>query len=289
MTDFQAVILGIVQGVTEFLPISSNAHLKIVPVFLGWQDPGAAFVAVCQWGTLLATLIYFRNDILQILLAKRSASPDADERQIGIHLLIPIIVGTIPVVVFGLLLRKQIEREFRSLYIMAGCMIFFALLLWLAEAQHRARKSLSEVSVADGLFVGVGQAFALIPGASRSGTTITAALFTGLERAAAARFSFLLSLPAIFAAGLFELWTKRHDIATSGMTRPLVIATVVSFVVGWASIDWLMKFLKHHPTHVFIAYRLLVGLALLALLLSGRIQDTTGPNIVSVLAPVTSQ
>ena len=273
MTDFQAIVLGIVQGVTEFLPISSNAHLKIVPVLLGWQDPGAPFVAVCQWGTLLATLIYFRKDIINILAGKGggpegdgSAAPDR-------RLIIPIIVGTIPVVILGLLLKHRIENEFRSLYLIAGSMIFFALLLALAEARKSSRKKIDDVTATDGLLVGLGQVCALIPGASRSGTTITAALLAGFDRAAAARFSFLLSLPAIFGAGLLELMNKGHAIASMHMARPLVIATVVSFFVGWASIGWLMRYLKNNPTYGFIVYRLIVGFALLGLLASGRIKE----------------
>lgn len=288
MTDFQAVVLGIVQGVTEFLPISSNAHLKIVPVMLGWQDPGAAFVAVCQWGTLLATLIYFRNDILKVLTGRKPGVEEGEDDRVGPRLLIPIIVGTIPVVVFGLLFKHKIEHELRSLYVIAASMIGFALLLGLAEIMHKPRKSLDEIGPGDGLLVGLGQACALIPGASRSGTTITAALFTGLDRASAARFSFLLSLPAIFAAGLKELLDERKNIAASHMTKPLVIATVVAFFVGWASIHWLMTFLKKNPTYIFIAYRLLMGFALLALLMSGRISDSVEQHVVPMTPPTST-
>lgn len=275
MTDLQAIVLGIVQGVTEFLPISSNAHLKIVPVLLGWQDPGAAFVAVCQWGTLLATLIYFRKDISSILTGKDSSTLGDPHEHPGRRLIGPIVVGTIPVVILGLLLKHKIEHEFRSLYVIAGSMIFFAILLAVAEWRKTSRKTIEDVAVADGLLVGLGQACALIPGASRSGTTITAALIAGFDRAAAARFSFLLSLPAIFGAGLKELVDERHAIAAMHMTRALVIATIVAFFVGWASIDWLMKYLKNHPTYGFIVYRIIVGLALLGLLASGRITDST--------------
>jgi undecaprenyl-diphosphatase len=274
VTDFQAIVLGIVQGVTEFLPISSNAHLKIVPVLLGWPDPGAPFVAVCQWGTLLATLIYFRKDIINILAGKGGGQEGDGSGTPDRRLIVPIIVGTIPVVVLGLLLKHKIEHEFRSLYVIAGSMIFFALLLALAEARKSSRKKIDDVTVADGFLVGLGQACALIPGASRSGTTITAALFAGFDRAAAARFSFLLSLPAIFGAGLKELKDERHAIAAMHMTRPLIVATIVAFFVGWVSIDWLMKYLKNNPTYGFIVYRLIVGLALLGLLASGKISDT---------------
>ena len=278
MTDFQAIVLGVVQGITEFLPISSNGHLAFVPRLLGWQDPGAPFVAVCQWGTLLATVIYFRRDILGILSrpapehytepGKSEPHPDQPDRR----LLLPIAIGTLPIVVLGVLFKKQIEHDLRSLYVVAAGMIYFALLLWLAESRKTAHRHIGDVTLQDGLLVGLGQACALIPGASRSGTTITAALFAGFERSAAARFSFLLSLPAIFAAGVKELYDERHQIAAMGQTRPLIVCTVVAFIVGLASIDWLMKFLKRHPTYGFIAYRIAVGAILLALLASGSLR-----------------
>jgi undecaprenyl-diphosphatase len=162
------------------------------------------------------------------------------------------------VIVFGVLLKHKIEHQFRSLWVVIFSMIFFALLLWAAEKMTRARRSMESVTLKDGLLVGLAQACALIPGASRSGTTLTGAMATGLERSTAARFSFLLGLPAVFLAGAKELWDVRHNLAAAGGARPLVIATVISFVVGWAAIDWLIKFLRKHPTYVFIAYRLVV-------------------------------
>lgn len=273
MTDFQALILGFVQGFTEWLPISSTAHLRLVPALAGWPDPGAAFTAVSQLGTLLAALVYFRTDLIGIVSRKPAGGPapgDTADRR----LLLPILVGTLPIVVTGALLRHAIEHQFRSLYVVTGAMMGFAVLLWVAERARTPRRSIDTVTVADGLVVGFGQALALIPGASRSGTTITAALFAGLERAAAARFSFLLSLPAVFLAGAYELYKARHAIADSHMGRPLLLATVVAFLVGWATIHWLLHFLRRHPTYVFIVYRLLLGLAILGLLLSGRITAT---------------
>ncbi len=286
MTDFQAVVLGFVQGATEWLPISSTAHLRIVPALLGWGDPGAMFTAVIQWGTFFAALVYFRKDILQILFRGRLTGRDDDRPEAGRHLLLPVVVGTIPVVIAGVLLKKHIEGPWRSFYVIGASFIAFGLLLGLAEKRHVAKRQLGSVTLADGLAVGIGQAFALIPGASRSGTTITAALFQGLERATAARFSFLLSLPAVFAAGAKELYDaikedKKAEAAhlAAGQAvaasqhlvqaRPLIIATIVAFVVGLASIDWLMRFLKEHPTYVFIVYRLVVGTAILALAAAG--------------------
>jgi len=265
MTDLQAAILGFLQGATEWLPISSTAHLRVVPALCGWNDPGAAFTAVSQLGTLLAALVYFRRDILAILLGTRSEGADR-------RLLLPIGIGSIPIVLCGLLFEKSIDREWRSLYIVSGAMIGFALLLAVAEGRRSARRGIETVTVTDGLAVGIGQAFALIPGASRSGTTITASLFIGLERATAARFSFLLSLPAIFLSGVYKLVKERHEIVAGQMARPTILATAIAFLVGWASIAWLMKFLRTHPTYVFIVYRIAVGATILALLASGRLQ-----------------
>jgi undecaprenyl-diphosphatase len=279
MNDFQAAILGFIQGATEFIPVSSTAHLRIIPALLGWEDPGAAFTAVIQWGTLLAALIYFRKDILNILMGNKGQKTDDPSTHADQRLLMPIIVGTIPVVILGLLLKHKIENEFRSLTVIAVSMIGFAILLGIAEQRQKAKRQLEDVTVKDGLIVGIAQAFSLIPGASRSGTTITGALFIGLERSTAARFSFLLGLPAIFGAGAKELYDAikhKHDAvspyAASAMhTRPLLIAIVVAFIVGWFSIDWLLKFLRKNPTYVFIVYRIIAGLAILGLASSGKI------------------
>lgn len=268
MTDFQAAVLGFIQGFTEWLPISSTAHLRVVPELCGWKDPGSAFTAVSQLGTLLAALVYFRKDIYDIF-ASLLRKPVAGEERADRRLLLPIVVGTIPVIVCGIAFKHAIRGPLRSLWVVAGAMIFFALLLAAAEAFRKRQRGIHTVTWLDGLAVGIGQAFSLIPGASRSGTTITAALFMGLERATAARFSFLLSLPAIFAAGVFELLEARHEILAGGLARPTLIATVIAFFVGWASIDWLMKFLRRHPTYLFILYRLVFGGIILSLLASG--------------------
>jgi undecaprenyl-diphosphatase len=188
------------------------------------------------------------------------------------RLLLPILIGTAPIVLCGVAFKRAIEHPLRSLYVVAGSMILFAILLGWAEARRSHRRGIETVTVADGVAVGIGQALALIPGASRSGTTITAALFVGLERSTAARFSFLLSLPAVFLAGAFQLLEARQAIFSSGMARPLILATLVAFVVGWASIDWLLKFLRTRPTHVFILYRLVVGAIILLLLATGHLQ-----------------
>jgi len=270
MTDWQAALLGVVQGVTEFLPISSTAHLRIVPALAGWGDPGAAFTAVSQWGTFLAAVAYFRRDLAAILFG--ASTTVAGEGQAGRRLLLPIVLGTLPIVAGGVLFKRQIESDLRSLYVVGSSMILFGLLLLWAEMRRRGERGIESVTLADGLAVGIGQALALIPGASRSGTTITAALAVGLERATAARFSFLLSLPAVFLAGAKELFDEWHAISAAGMGRPLVVATVAAFLAGLASIDWLIRYLRRRPTHAFVAYRIVVGAAILALALAGRIR-----------------
>lgn len=265
MTLWQSILLGIIQGLTEFLPISSTAHLRIVPALLGWDDPGAAFTAVIQLGTLLAVLAYFRHDIVSITLGLFR----------GEKMGWMIAVGTIPIVAFGLLFKHQIETSLRSLYVIAAAMIGLALVLALAEWVTRRRQTLrgmEQVGWRDAIVVGLAQAVALIPGSSRSGCTITGGLFMGFDRATAARFSFLLSLPSVFAAGVFELVKEREALLSSqdGIVN-LIVATVVSGIVGYASIAFLLGYLKKHTTWLFIIYRLALGLALLALLSAGKL------------------
>lgn len=275
MDIIQAIILGIVQGLTEFLPISSTAHLRIIPALLGWGDPGAAFTAVIQFGTLIAVLLYFSKDIAAITgsvvkgMIIRKPLHDRNS-QIGWM----IAAGTVPIVFFGLLLKEQIETSFRSLYIISGSLILLAIILMLAEWSMKKRiasgapvKSMDEISWKDAILIGCAQAVALIPGSSRSGTTITGGLFLGLSRETAARFSFLLSLPSIFAAGVLEL-VKEWDLLFSSDIGAvnLMTATIVSGIVGYASIAFLLNYLKSHTTYLFIIYRIFVGIALLLLL-----------------------
>lgn len=267
MTDLQAVVLGALQGATEWLPISSTAHLRVAPALLGWPDPGAAFTAISQIGTLFAALVYFRKDLAAMLFSAGEGRAERPGRQ---HL-VPILAGTAPIVVCGVLFQKWIKNDWRSLHVVSWSLIVFAVLLALAERRAVARRGMDSVTVRDGLVVGIGQMFALIPGASRSGTTITAALFAGFERATAARFSFLLSLPAVALAGIKEFLDERHAILSGGQLRPVLLATVVAFLVGWASIHWLLTFLKRHPAHIFVAYRIALGVALLILLGVGRL------------------
>jgi undecaprenyl-diphosphatase len=281
MTLWQAIVLGVVQGLTEFLPISSTAHLRIVPALLGWDDPGAAFTAVIQLGTLVAVLLYFSSDIVAmtkgILGGLRDGKPvGTPEAKMGWM----VIVGTIPVVIFGLLFKKHIETTLRSLYVIAGAMLALAVVLMLAEwfvrwrqRQGHALREMKVLGWVDAIVVGCAQCVALIPGSSRSGCTITGGLFLGMTRETAARFSFLLSLPAVLAAGIFELIKARHELlATPEHVHDLFAATLVSFIVGYASIAFLLGYLKKHTTWVFIIYRLALGGALLALLANGKLR-----------------
>lgn len=271
MTDIQAIVIGIVQGATEWLPVSSTAHLRVVPTLLGWPDPGAAFTAICQWGTVLAAILYFRREILGILTNGKLGGSFAGSEKTDRRLLVPIVVGSIPIGVAGLLGDKLIEGPLRSLWVVAGALILFAGILAIAERRRGPKRSIEEITVADGLKMGLWQSLALIPGASRSGTSITGGLFGGLERSAAARFSFLLSLPAVTAAGLYELKKYAPLIRGEHLGRPLVLATAAAFAVGWASIHWLIGFLRTRPTHLFVVYRVVLGLALFGLLAAHRV------------------
>jgi undecaprenyl-diphosphatase len=278
MTLVQAILLGIIQGLTEFLPISSTAHLRIVPALLGWGDPGAAFSAVIQWGTLAAALIYFRADLVRLSLATVQGLVNGRPWQTADAKMGWMIgLGTVPIVVCGVLFKEPIETTLRSLYIMSAALIVLALFLVAAEALVRRRQRRSEklkeqhhLGWWDALLVGLAQAVALIPGSSRSGVTITAGLFLGMTRHTAARFSFLLSLPSVFAAGVYELYKERHELLSSQADAlNLVTAALVSGVVGYAAIAWLLAYLKTRTTYVFITYRLVLGGLLLALLLLG--------------------
>lgn len=274
MSLVEAIVLGLVQGLTEFIPISSTAHLRIVPALLGWPDPGAAASAVIQLGTMLAVIIYFFRDIVRMTvgffrgLVRRRPFADPDSR-----LAWYVIVGTIPVSVFGLLFKDFIETGARNLWLIAFSLIAVALLLIVAEwyARRVILRPIEAVNLTDGIAVGFGQALALIPGMSRSGSTIMVGLFRRLSHAAAARFSFLLSVPAVLLSGLFEWYAEREHLAALGFV-PILVAVLVSFVSGWASIWFLLRYLKTHTTSIFIYYRIAVGTIMLGLLAWGVLQ-----------------
>lgn len=272
MSLLQAIVLGVIQGLTEFLPISSTAHLRIVPALLGWPDPGAAFSAVIQLGTLGAVLIYFARDIgvlssaaLEGLVRRR---PLEDHRA---RLAWFIVLGTVPIGLCGVAFKRLIENEFRSLYVIAGSLVLLALALWAAERMGTFRKGMDAVDWRESQVVGLAQALALVPGSSRSGVTITAGLFVGLARDAAARFSFLLGIPAILAAGLFEFRALLKHGLGGGSFLTLGVATAVSAVSGYLAIAFLLRYLRTHTTYVFIGYRLALGALLLLLLASGHL------------------
>jgi undecaprenyl-diphosphatase len=263
---WHALVLGVVQGLTEFLPISSTAHLKVVPVLLGWGDPGVAVTAVIQLGSIAAVLAYFRQDLAEVIRGMSRACRHGQWSDPQARLGVAILLGTLPIVFAGLLLKKFVpdydNSPLRSLTSIAIVSIVMALLLALAELLGRRRRTLAEVLPRDGVLVGVAQALALVPGVSRSGSTLTASLFDGWKRPAAARFSFLLGIPAITLAGLVELKEALHAPANGGPVAMLV-GILSAAVVSWLAIAWLLRFLQNHGTWIFVAYRLLFGLTIL--------------------------
>ncbi|MFC8272872.1 undecaprenyl-diphosphate phosphatase [Streptomyces sp. NPDC057271] len=285
MSWFESFILGLVQGLTEFLPISSSAHLRLTAAFAGWEDPGAAFTAITQVGTEAAVLIYFRKDIARIVsawfrsLRDKSMRGDHDA-QLGWL----VIVGSIPIGVLGVTLKDHIEGPFRDLRLIATTLIVMGIVLGVADrlaardeagGRHRAareRKTLKDLGVRDGLIYGFCQAMALIPGVSRSGATISGGLLMGYTREAAARYSFLLAIPAVLASGLFEL----KDATEGGHVSwgPTIFATIIAFVVGYAVIAWFMKFITTKSFMPFVIYRIALGI--LIFILVGT--DTLSPH-----------
>jgi undecaprenyl-diphosphatase len=282
VTFLQAIVLGIVQGLTEFLPISSTAHLRIVPALFGWtfdynpdhpHDPGAAFTAVIQLGTTLAIVIYFWRELLHVTVAWIRGFYDRSVRgsleyRLGWYL----VLATVPISFFGLVFSDQIENGARNLWIIAISMIALAVVLFAAEKVGRRDREEEDIDTTDAVVVGAAQALALIPGSSRSGVTITAGLFRGLTREAAARFSFLLSIPAVVLSGLYEA-RKVGDKSGPGLGLT-GLAAVFAFVVGLASIHWLMRWLTKHTTYIFIIYRIALGVLLIGLLSAGVVSAT---------------
>ena len=270
MSSFEALVLGVVQGLTEFLPISSSGHLRIVPALAGWEDPGAAFTAVIQLGTMAAVLVYFRADLWRIATAwvHELRVPFA-RRSTDANLGWFIVLGTIPIAIFGFLFRNQIESGARSLYLIGTMLIAFSFVMLAAERYGSRKRELTGMDGRDGVFIGVAQALALIPGVSRSGATISAGLFRNFDREAAARYSFLLSVPAVVLSGLFEL----KDVGGEGSVgfAPTLIATIAAFITGYAAIAWLLRYLAGHSLNIFVAYRIPLGVLVLVLAASGAI------------------
>ncbi|MCE3551623.1 undecaprenyl-diphosphate phosphatase [Pseudonocardia sp. RS11V-5] len=275
MSWLEVVVLGLVQGLTEFLPISSSGHLRIVSGLFFGNDPGAAFTAVSQLGTELAVLIYFAKDIWRLVAVWFRGLRDPEARlNPDYRVAWLVILGTIPIGVLGVLFQDKIETVARNLWLIATTLIVFGVLLGLAErySQRLAeRRTIEQLTVKDGILLGFAQALALIPGVSRSGGTITAGLFLGLERAAAVRYSFLLAIPAVVSAGVFQL----KDVTAGDTTVPqMVVATVIAFVVGYAVIAWLLRFVERNSVYVFVAYRIALGVALMAALGIGAVSAT---------------
>ncbi|TWH03922.1 undecaprenyl-diphosphatase [Nocardioides sp. J9] len=276
MADYlQAVFLGVLQGLTEFLPISSSAHLRIFPELFGWGDVGAAFTAVVQIGTELAVLIYFRKDIWRIARAWvlslfKPEYRGALDARMGWF----IIVGSLPIVILGILLKDVIEEHFRNLWLIGCTLIILGIVLGIADRIGSTQKVIKQMSLRDALLMGSAQAMALIPGVSRSGATLSMGRFLGYEREAATRFAFLLAIPAVVGAGLFELKEIGHvGEAVPGQADygwgPTITATVVSFVVGYAAIAWLLRWVTTKSYTPFVIYRVLLGAGVLALLAAG--------------------
>ncbi len=265
----KAVVLGTLQGLTEFLPISSSAHLRIFPELFGWGDPGAAFTAVVQIGTELAVLIYFRHDIWRIATAwlRSLVRPEwrgHTDARMGWY----IIVGSLPIVVLGIALKDIIEKDFRNLWIIATTLVVLGVVLGLADRFGRNEKSIQKMGLREAVLMGFAQAMALIPGVSRSGATISMGRFLGFEREAATRFAFLLAIPAVVGAGLFTLPDIPNGDNAYGW-GPTLTATVVSFIVGYAAIAWLLKWVSTRSYTPFVAYRIVLGLSVMALLGTG--------------------
>jgi len=274
----EALILGIVQGLTEFLPISSSAHIRIVGEFMNKaQDPGARFTAITQIGTEFAVLIFFRNDIKAIVLSwfrqvvKRTELSTEEKGQARMGWL--IIIGSVPIVVLGYFGRDIITNDLRSLWLIASVMIIFGVILGIADKYGKSERSLEQLDTKHGLLYGAAQALALIPGVSRSGATIAMGRFLGYSREAALRYSFLLALPAVFGSGFYQLKNAfSSDAAPNVFSIPETLAaTAVAFVIGYLVIAWLLKFVSTKSFMPFIIYRVVLGSALLVLLATGVI------------------
>ena len=263
---WRAFVLAVVQGLTEFLPISSTAHVQVVSIALGWGDPGVAVIAVIQLGSIAAILAFFWADLTGVLRGVSRALREGRWGTTDARMGLAIALGTVPIVLVGMAIKLWLpdyeNSPLRSLPAIAWVSIVMAVLLGLAELVGRRRRQLDDVQPRDGLLVGLAQALAVIPGVSRSGSTLTASLFDNWERGSAARFSFLLGIPAITLAGLVELKDAFGEPANGG-PLPMLVGIVVAAVVSWLAIAWLLRFLQRHSTWLFVTYRLAFGVAIL--------------------------
>ncbi|WP_206615242.1 undecaprenyl-diphosphate phosphatase [Rhodococcus spongiicola] len=277
MTWLQAIVLGAVQGLTEFLPISSSGHMRIVSEIFFGTDAGASFTAVTQLGTEAAVLVYFARDIGRIATAWFRGLFHAEHRggldyRMGWY----VILGTIPIGVLGFLFKDQVRTSARNLWLIASVLIIFALVIAVAEHYGRKRRPIEDLRLRDGIVMGSAQVLALIPGVSRSGATISAGLFLGLTREAAARYSFLLAIPAVVASGLFSLPDAFEPVGEglNASGPQLFLATLIAFVIGYASIAWLLRFVVNHSMYWFVGYRIILGTLVLVLLATGTVSAT---------------
>ena len=270
MVDYlQAVVLGLIQGLTEFLPISSSAHLRILPEMFGWGDPGAAFTAVIQIGTELAVLIFFRKDIWRIASMWLKSLVHAEYRgHLDARMGWYIIVGSLPIVVLGVLLKDLIEEDFRSLWVIGTTLVVLGIVLGIADRVGRTDRTIKNLSLRDAVLMGAAQSLALIPGVSRSGATLSMGRFLGLDREAATRFAFLLAIPAVIGAGVFELKDVPNGDNLYGW-GPTIVATAVSFAIGYAAIAWLLRYVSTHSFTPFVIYRVALGTLTLVLAATG--------------------
>ncbi len=260
MGFIEAVVLGLVQGLTEFLPISSSGHLLIVPELFGWDDPGAAFTAITQLGTIAAVLTYFREDLRKIFAGAWAGLRDRTRRDTPeFRIFVMVAIGTIPIAVFGLLFDDQIETSARNIQLTATLLIVFGLVMEACDRFAPQRDDLEHLTVKRGVLIGVAQALALVPGVSRSGSTISMGRFLGMQRQAAARYSFLLSIPAVVLSGTYSL----KDVGNGVEIAPTIVATVVAFISGYVSIAFLIDYLGKHGMTIFSAYRVVLGVAIL--------------------------
>ncbi|MCV7376204.1 undecaprenyl-diphosphate phosphatase [Mycolicibacterium arabiense] len=271
MSWLQVVVLAVLQGLTEFLPVSSSGHLAIASQLFFDDDAGASFTAVTQLGTELAVLVYFAGDIRRILIAWFGGLRDSARRTSDYWLGWWVIIGTIPICVLGLVFKDQIRGGVRNLWIVAIALIAFSAVIAAAEYYGKQNRTVEQLTWKDSVIVGLAQCLALVPGVSRSGATISAGLLLGQNREVAARFGFLLAIPAVLASGLFSLPDAFAPV-TEGMsaTGPqLLVSIVIAFVVGYAAVAWFLKFLVRHGMYWFVAYRVLLGVVVLILLGTG--------------------
>ncbi|MFJ4795914.1 undecaprenyl-diphosphate phosphatase [Kitasatospora purpeofusca] len=278
MTEwFHAAVLGLIQGLTEFLPVSSSAHLRVFSALLGWDDPGAAFTAVTQLGTESAVLIYFRKDITAIVTTwTRSLWTPALRRDPNARIGWFVIVGTLPIAILGKLFQTTIETQLRDLRIIGTTLIVFGLVLAAADRSRAVRgaRQIDSLTFPHAVVYGAAQSLALIPGVSRSGGTISAGLFLGYSREAAARYSFLLAVPAVLASGALELFKIGEGPAPAW--GPTALATLIAFAVGYAAIAWFLKYISHHSFLPFVVYRILLGVLIIGLVTAGVLAPNAG-------------